>query len=162
MITKQRIPVPLKCGLKSRLFARERHGVEIEKANYKRSEGKSDSSEPSSASRKLPRPTPTRRNLCCASTPTLSSRDSATRVNSSQEAGGEGGVWLRVSTRNSAVFNFKMTVLAALDSFREASHAFSARRRIMGSVSASTTSCSKVSSAEIAVEAGSTSGGSDQ
>ena len=80
---------------------------------------------------------------------TFSRKDRAIRVSSSQEAGGESGVWLRVRIWNWAVFSFKTTVRAILDSLRDASQVFSASRRIIGSVSASSTSCSKVSSAEI-------------
>lgn len=54
-----------------------------------------------------------------------------------------GSVW------NSAVFSFKTTVRAILDSLHAAAQVFSARRRIIGSVSANRTSCSKVSSVEI-------------
>jgi hypothetical protein len=79
----------------------------------------------------------------------LSRNDRAIRVSSSQEVGGESGVRLRVRTWNSAVFSFKTIVRAILDSFRDASQVFSARRWIIGSVSANSTSCSKVSSAEI-------------
>src|SRR5215468_690919 len=70
-------------------------------------------------------------------------------VNSSQEQGGEFGVWLRVRILNSLVFNLSTTVRAMRDSLREAAQTFSARRRIIGSVSDSGTSRSNVSSAEI-------------
>src|SRR5215467_4471503 len=70
-------------------------------------------------------------------------------VNSSQQGGGELGVWLRVRILNSLVFSLRTTVSANRDSLREADQSFSARRRIIGSVSASRTSCSKVSSTDI-------------
>src|SRR5947208_8358004 len=70
-------------------------------------------------------------------------------VNSSQEEGGELGVWLRVRIVNSLVFNLSTTVRAIRDSLRETDQSFSARRRIMGSVSDNGTSLSKVSSTEI-------------
>jgi hypothetical protein len=56
-------------------------------------------------------------------------------VNSSQDAGGEVGVWLRVSMLNSLALSFKTTVRAIRDSLREAAHACSASLRIIGSVS---------------------------
>lgn len=74
---------------------------------------------------------------------------SAMFVNSSHEEGGEPGVWLRVRILNSLVFILRTTVRAIRDSLREADQSFSARRRIVGSVSANGTSCSKVSSTEI-------------
>jgi hypothetical protein len=49
----------------------------------------------------------------------------------------------------SLVFNLSTTVRAIRDSLREALHVFSASLRIIGSVSANVTSCSKVSSAEM-------------
>src|SRR5215472_12572544 len=70
-------------------------------------------------------------------------------VNSSQDEGGEGGVWLRVRILKSLVFSLSTTVCATRDSFREEDQTRSAKRRIMGSVSDRGTSCSKVSSAEI-------------
>ena len=70
-------------------------------------------------------------------------------VNSSQEEGGEPGVWLRVRILNSLVFSLRTTVRAIRDSLREADQSFSASRRIIGSVSANGTSCSKVSSTDI-------------
>jgi hypothetical protein len=48
-----------------------------------------------------------------------------------------------------AVFGFRTAVRAILDSLRKATNVFSARRRIIGSVSASNTSRSNVSSADI-------------
>src|SRR5436853_5529633 len=71
-------------------------------------------------------------------------------VNSSQDDGGECGVWLRVRILNSLVFSFRTTVRAIRDSLREADQSFSASRRIIGSVSSNSTSFSKVSSTEIA------------
>ena len=70
-------------------------------------------------------------------------------VNSSQEKGGESGVWLRVRILNSLVFSFRTTVRAVRGSLREADQSFSARPRIIGSVSGNSTSCSKVSSTDI-------------
>ena len=58
-------------------------------------------------------------------------------------------MWLRVRILNSLVLSFRTTVRAVRDSLREADHSFSARRRIIGSVSDSGTSRSKVSSTEI-------------
>src|SRR5258708_2113494 len=59
------------------------------------------------------------------------------------------GVWLRVRTLNSLVFNFRTTVRGMRDSLCTAGQIFSARQRIIGSVSANGASCSNVSSAEI-------------
>src|SRR5438046_10288877 len=70
-------------------------------------------------------------------------------VNSSHEDGGDPGVWLRVRILNSPVFSLRTTVRATRDSLREADQTFSARRRIIGSVSANKTSCSNVSSTDI-------------
>ena len=56
---------------------------------------------------------------------------------------------LRVRIVNSLVFSLRTTVRAIRDSLREAAHSFSARRRIIASVSANGTSCSKVSSTDI-------------
>jgi hypothetical protein len=50
---------------------------------------------------------------------------------------------------NSLVFSFSTTVRAIRDSLREAVHACSASFRIIGSISASKTSCSKVSSGDM-------------
>jgi len=58
-------------------------------------------------------------------------------------------VRLRVRILNSLVFSLRTTVRAIRDSFREADQSFSARRRIMGSVSDSGTSCSNVSSTDM-------------
>ena len=49
------------------------------------------------------------------------------------------GVWLRVRILNSLVFSLRTTVRAIRDSLREADQSFSARRRIIGSVSANST-----------------------
>src|ERR1700733_5689212 len=54
-----------------------------------------------SGSRKLLSPTPTRRNRCLGFVVTRSRSDRAILVNSSQEEGGEPGVWLRVRILNS-------------------------------------------------------------
>ena len=70
-------------------------------------------------------------------------------VSSSHDEGGEPGVWLRVRILNSLVFSFKTTVRAVRGSLREADQSFSARPRIIGSVSTRGTSCSKVSSTDI-------------
>src|ERR1700722_794936 len=67
--------------------------------------------ERSSGSRKLLRPTPTRRNRCCGPRATRSRSESAIAVSCRQEEGGDDGVWLRVRILNSAVFNFSTTVL---------------------------------------------------
>ena len=66
-------------------------------------------------------------------------------------AGGRGRVWRMAAGKNLelAVFSLRTTVRAIRDSFREADQSFSARRRIMGSVSDSGTSCSNVSSTDI-------------
>src|ERR1700730_14144783 len=74
--------------------------------------------------------------------------DRAMLVNSSQEEGGALGVWLRVRILNSLVFNLRTTVRGTRNSLRDAVQVFSARRRIIGSVSVRVTSCSKVSSAD--------------
>src|SRR5579862_3477094 len=70
-------------------------------------------------------------------------------VNSSHEEGGVSGVWLRVRILNSLVFSLRTTVRGTRDSLREADHSFSARRRIIGSVSASSTSSGNVSSTDM-------------
>src|SRR5258708_81066 len=57
--------------------------------------------------------------------------------------------FLRVRILNSLVFSFSTTVRAIRDSLREAVHACSASFRIIGSISASKTSCSKVSSEDM-------------
>jgi hypothetical protein len=62
---------------------------------------------------------------------------------------GDKAVWLRVRIVNSAVFNFGTTVLAIRLSLRDAAQVSSASLRIMCSISASGTSCSNVSSAEM-------------
>ena len=56
---------------------------------------------------------------------------------------------LRVRILNSLVFSLRTTVRAILASLRDADQSLSARRRIMGSVSAKKTSLSKVSSTDI-------------
>ena len=58
-------------------------------------------------------------------------------------------MWLRVRILNSVVFSFSTTVRAIRDSFRDAAHVCSASFRIIGSISVSKTSCSKVSSADM-------------
>src|SRR6185312_11331586 len=93
--------------------------------------------------------TPTSRNRCFGSRPTLFRKVSAMLVNSSHDDGGRFGVWLRVRILNSFVFNLSTTVLAIRVSLRDAAHTFSAKRRIIGSVSAIGTSSSNVSSAEM-------------
>jgi hypothetical protein len=75
--------------------------------------------------------------------------DRAIVVSSSQEEGGACGVWLRVRILNSLVFSLSTTVRATRDSLRDAAHVCSASLRIVGSVSMSSTSCSKVSSADM-------------
>lgn len=102
-----------------------------------------------SGSRKLLRPTPTRRKRCAGPRPMRSRSDSATVVNSSHEAGGTIGVWLRVSMLNSLVFSFSTTVRATRGSFREADQTFSASRRMSSSVSDNGMSRGNVSSAEM-------------
>jgi hypothetical protein len=57
-------------------------------------------------------------------------------VNASQEEAGANCVWLRVRILNSVVLSFRTTVREIRVSFREAVQTFSARRRIIGSVSA--------------------------
>jgi hypothetical protein len=103
----------------------------------------------SSGLRKLQTPTPTRRKRCCGPCETRSLSESAIAVSSSQEEGGDDGVKLRVRILNSAVINFSTTVLATRDSLRDAAQVSSASLRTIGSVSASVTSCSSVSSAEM-------------
>src|SRR2546430_2877168 len=61
-------------------------------------------------------------------------------VNSSQDDGGESGVWLRVRILNSLVFSFRTTVRAIRGSLREADQSFSVSRRIIGSRSEEHTS----------------------
>src|SRR4029453_3381432 len=70
-------------------------------------------------------------------------------INSSQEEGGEGGVWLRVRIWNSLVLNLRTTVRATRDSLSELDQTLCARRRITGSVWDNGMSCSKVFSADI-------------
>jgi hypothetical protein len=89
----------------------------------------------SSDSRKLLRPTPTRRKCWRGSSSTRSRSDSAMSVTSSHEVGGEGGVQLRVRMLNSLVFSLRTTVRAVRDSFRDAAQTLSASRRITDSVS---------------------------
>src|SRR5713101_4452496 len=55
----------------------------------------------SPGSRLLLKPTPTRRKRCCGPSSTRSRSDKAMLVNSSQEDGGDPGVWLRVTMLNS-------------------------------------------------------------
>src|SRR6185503_4114365 len=55
-------------------------------------------------------------------------------INSSQQEGGEGGVWLRVRMWNALVLNLRTTVRATRDSLRELDQTLCARRRITGSV----------------------------
>src|SRR5262249_56185549 len=98
---------------------------------------------------KVLKPTPTSRKRCCRPTSTRSRSDNAIPVSSSQEAGGEFGVHLRVRMLNSLVFNFRMTVRAIRGSRRNADQTLSARRRIIGSVCANDRSCSNVSSADM-------------
>src|SRR5579864_3363265 len=103
----------------------------------------------SSGSRKLLKPTPTRRKRCFGPMFTLSRSIRAMLVNSSQQEGAGDGVWLRVRILNSLVFSLRTTVRAIRHSLREADHSFSASRRIITSVSANGTSCSNVSSTDI-------------
>ncbi len=70
-------------------------------------------------------------------------------VNSSQEDGGEAGVWLRVSILKSLVFSLSTTVRATRDSLRDAAHVCSASLRIIGSISVNNRSRSNVSSDEM-------------
>jgi len=58
-------------------------------------------------------------------------------------------VWLRVRILNSLVFSFSTMVRAIRDSLREPAQVCSASFRIIGSISVSKTSCSKVSSADM-------------
>jgi len=69
-------------------------------------------------------------------------------VSSSQERGGDGGVWLRVKILNSLVLSLRTTVRAIRASLRDAAQVCSASLLIIGSVSASKTSSAKVSSAD--------------
>lgn len=70
-------------------------------------------------------------------------------VNSSDDEGGESGVWLQVRFLNSLVFSFSTTVRAIRDSLRDAAHVCSASFRTIASISVSKTSCSKLPSAEM-------------
>src|SRR6202161_410321 len=81
-----------------------------------------------SDSRKLLRPTPTKRKRCPGPREIRSRSDRAMAVNSSQDDGGVVGVWLRERMLNSLVFSFKTTVRATRASWREADHTFCARR----------------------------------
>ena len=99
-------------------------------------------------SRKLLRPTPTRRNRCCESSPTRPRSDRAMVVNSSQEEGGEAGVWLRVRILKSLVLSLSTTVRAMRDSLRDAAQVCSASLRIIGSISVNGTSRRNVSSVD--------------
>ncbi len=103
----------------------------------------------SAGSSKLLKPTPTRRKRCRAPRFTLSRRSRAISVSSSQVDGGEGGVWLRVRILKPLVLSLRTTVRPIRVSLREAAQTLSARRRIIGSVSTSGRSCSKVSSADM-------------
>ena len=58
-------------------------------------------------------------------------------------------MWLRVRILNSLVFSFSTTVRAIRDSLRDAAQVCSASFWIIGSISVSKTSCSKVSSADM-------------
>jgi hypothetical protein len=86
---------------------------------------------------------------CCGPRSTRSRSFTAISVSSSQEDGRELVVWLRVRILNSLVFGLSTTVRAIRDSLRDADQSFSVSRRIIGSVSDSRASCSKVSSTEI-------------
>src|ERR1700685_2015403 len=121
----------------------------LPKYSYSKRAGCGGASSLSAGSEKLLKPTPTRRKRFCGPRPTRSRSDSAMLVNSSQVEGGEAGVWLRVRISNSLVFSLRTTVRAMRDSLREADQIFSASSRIIGSVSASVTSCSNVSSADM-------------
>jgi len=101
-----------------------------------------------SGSRKLLKPTPTKRKSCFEPRSTRSRSDKAMLVGSSQEEGRAYGVWLRVRILNSLVFSLGTTVRATRNSLRDVAQVSSARRRIIGSISASGTSCSKVSSTD--------------
>src|SRR5881227_3575216 len=105
-------------------------GSQVARPNYAKRAGWADAS---SGSRKLLRATPTRRKRCAGFRPTRSRSDSAMLVNSSQDEGGEAGVWLRVRILNSLVFNLSTTVRAIRDSLRDAAQVCSASLRIIGS-----------------------------
>jgi hypothetical protein len=96
----------------------------------------------SSASQKLLKPTPTNRKRRFGPRFTCSRSFRKMSINSSQE-GGELGVWLRVRILNSLVFSLRTTVRATRDSLREVAQSSSARRRMAGSVSGKSTSCSE-------------------
>jgi hypothetical protein len=102
-----------------------------------------------SGSRKLLRPTPTRRKRWAGPRSIRFRRESAIDVNSSHETGGTSGVWLRVRMLKSLVFSLSTTVRPTRGSFREADQTFSASRRMSSSVSDSGISRGNVSSAEI-------------
>jgi len=80
---------------------------------------------------------------------TRCSSDTAIFVSSSQEA--RWRTWRVAASENLefVVFSFSTTVRAIRDSLREAVHVCCASCRIIGSVSASKTSCSKVSSTDM-------------
>ncbi len=61
-------------------------------------------------------------------------------ASSPQEEGGLSCVKLRVRVLNSLVFSLSTTVRGSLDSLPNSDHSFSDNRRIIGSVSANTTS----------------------
>jgi hypothetical protein len=69
-------------------------------------------------------------------------------VNSSQEEGGEAGVWLRVRILKSLVLSLSTTVRAMRDSLRDAAQVCSASLRIIGSISVNSTSRANVSSVD--------------
>ena len=60
-------------------------------------------------------------------------------VNSSQEEGGEVGVWLRVRILKSLVLSLTTTVRAMRDSLRDAAQVCAASLRIIGSISVNST-----------------------
>ena len=86
--------------------------------------------------------------VACGPRSTRSRSFKAMPVNSSQEEGEQSSVWLRVRILKSLVFSLRTTVRAIRGSVRDADQSFSARRRIIGSVSANRTSRSYVSSTD--------------
>ena len=80
---------------------------------------------------------------------TRSRSASAIAMNSSSDAGGASGVWLRVRMRNCAVLSFSTTVRPTRSVLRVAAQVFAASSRMAGSSSSRRRSRANVSSDEI-------------